>query len=166
MLRGKIICPKCGEYGRLENQKDDKYRINHDYNENGHVTHDRCYLGSLSKAVTNLERVNAVRDDLLEPSLLLEIKSAIKKERAEHLKKIQESDYATLISRIIDLSRNFGTWNSERHKLTKQATCPFCRKNIQYEFVRIGPFRNARKNIESFSIGKGSDSKTSVMREN
>jgi len=165
MLRGKIICCKCGEYGRLENQKDDKYRINHDYNENGHVIHDRCYLGSLSKAVTNLERVNAVRDDILEPTLLSEIKSAIKKERAEHAKKIQESDYATLISRIIDLSRNFGTWKSERHKLTKQDTCPHCKKNIQYEFTRIGPLMDARKNIENFSIEKGSVYKTSRMRE-
>jgi len=165
MLRGKIICPKCGEYGRLENQKDDKYRINHDYNENGHVIHDRCYLGSLSKAVTNLQRVHAVRDDILELPLLSEIKSAIKKERAEHVKKIQESDYATLISRIIDLSRNFGTWKSERHKLTKQDTCPHCSKTIQYEFERIGPFRDVKKNIENFSIGKGSDSKTSRMRE-
>ena len=165
MLRGKIICSKCGEYGRLESQKDDKYRVNHDYNENGHVVRDRCYLGSLSKAVSNLQRVNAVRDDLLEPTLLSEIKSAIKMERAEHLKKIKDSDYATLITRIIDLSRNFGTWKSERHKLTKQDTCPHCSKTIQYEFERIGPFRDAKKNIESFSIEKGSDSKTSRMRE-
>ena len=165
MLRGKIICSKCGEYGRLESQKDDKYRVNHDYNENGHMIRNRCYLGSLSKAVSNLENVNAVRDDILEPTLLSEIKSAIKMERAEHLKKIQDSEYATLITRIIDLSRKFGTWKSETHKLTKQDTCPHCKKNIQYEFTRIGPLRDAKKNIENFSIEKGSVYKTSRMKE-
>ena len=127
-MRRKIICPKCGEYGRLEIQKDDKYRINHDIMSKGQKKPARCYLGSLEKALKNLKSVSSVRDDLLDPTLLSEITSAIKNDRKEHVKKIHESEYGTLIARIIQLSKNFGTWNSERHKLTKQATCPYCTK--------------------------------------
>jgi len=165
-LRRKIICPICGEYGRLEIQKDDKYRINHDIMSKGLKKPARCYLGSLEKALKNLTSVSEVRDDLLNPDLLAEIKSSIKNDRKEHVKKIHDSEYGTLITRIIELSKNFGTWKSDRHKLTKQASCPHCTKRIQYEFVRVGPFRSVKKNIESFSIGKGSVYKTSPMREN
>ena len=160
-MRRKIVCPRCGEYGRLELQSDDKYRVNHDRIEKS----KRCYLGSLEKALRNLSSVSDVRDDLLNPDLLAEIKLAIKKERKEHFKKIQDSEYGSLIARIIQLSKNFGRWKSDRHKLTKQASCPFCKKNIQYEFVRVGPYRSAKKNIEDFSIGKGSVYKTSGMSE-
>jgi len=160
-MRGKIICPKCRKYGRLERQIEDKYRVNHD--SKGIIK--RCYLGSLEKALSNLTSVSVVRDDFIEPSLVSELKSAIKKERAEHSKRINDSEYGSLIASVIHSSRMFGRWKSDTHKLTKQDTCPHCKKNIQYEFTRIGPFRSAKKNIENFSIGKGSVYKTSGMRE-
>lgn len=160
-MRRKIICPNCGEYGRLEIQSKDKYRVNHDSTEKS----KRCYLGSLERALKNLSSVSDVRDDLLNPDLLAEIKLAIQKERKEHFKRIHESEYGTLIARIIQLSKNFGTWKSDRHKLTKQDSCPHCSKRIQYEFVRVGPYRSPKKNIEEFSIEKGSVYKTSGMSE-
>jgi len=164
-MRGKITCPNCKEFGKLELQNGDKYRVNHDHMVNGQRVRDRCYLGSLGKAISNLESVSDVRDDILDPVLLSEIKSAIKEEKAEHNEKIKESEYGTLISSIIKLSNDFGLWKSDRHKLTKQDTCPHCSKNIQYEFVRVGPYQSPKKNIESFSIEKGSVYKTSRMKE-
>lgn len=165
-MRGKIICPYCGEFGRLEIQREDKYRVNHDRIEKGKKTTNRCYLGSLTKAIKNIISVSRVRSDIVDPGLLSEIASVMDKERKEHLEKIHDSDYGTLIARIIQLSRNFGTWKSKTHYLTKQGKCPHCHKRIQYKFTRIGPHRSPKKDIGSFYIEKGVEEKTSWMSEN
>ena len=125
----------------------------------------RCYLGSLEKALRNLTSVSMVRHDIVDPILVSELKSAISEERKEHAKKIKNSGYGTLISAIIQASKKYGLWKSDTHKLTKQDTCPHCKGNIQYEFERIGPHQSLKKNITSFSISKGSGSKTSRMKE-
>jgi len=78
---GKIICPKCGEFGRLENQSGSIYRINHDVMKKGKKSRWRCYLGSLSKSLVNLKSIAVVRDDLIDPGLISEIEQAITKNR-------------------------------------------------------------------------------------
>jgi len=164
-LSENVICPRCNEYGKLENHDKDYYRINHDKMSKGLRKVKRCYLGSLEKALKNLTSVSIVRDDILDPVLVSELKDAISEERKEHAKKIKDSEYGSLITSIIQASRKFGHWKSVRHRLTKQDTCPYCKKNIQYEFTRIGPLRPPKKNIENFTIGKGSVYKTSRMKE-
>jgi len=104
-LRGKIICPKCGEIGRLELQSEDKFRINHDYMKNGVRENNRCYLGSLSKSLINLVNASETRPDFLEPILIDELKSKINP-RQNILNEIKDSAYATLIARLIDLSHD------------------------------------------------------------
>lgn len=165
-MRGKIICPYCVHFGRLEIQRGDIYRVNHDRMEKGKKIVRRCYLGSLTKAIRNIISVSRVRGDIVDPTLLSEIESAMGKKRKEHDQKIHDSDYGTLIAEIIHLSRNFGIWKSKTHHLTKQGNCPHCHERIQYRFVRIGPYRSAKKNITSFDIEKGVEEKTSWMSEN
>jgi len=160
-LSEKVICPRCNEYGKLENQDKDYYRINHDKMSKGLRKVKRCYLGSLGKALKNLTSVSIVRDDLIDPTLVSELKAAIIEERKEYEKKIKDSEYGSLIASIIQASRDFGLWNSETHK----DTCPHCKKNIQYEFTRIGKYQSLKKNITRFSTVKGSVYKTSRMKE-
>jgi len=164
-LSENVICPRCNEYGKLENHHKDYYRINHDKMSKGLRKVKRCYLGSLKKALRNLTSVSMIRDDILDPVLVSELKDAISEERKEHTKKIKDSEYGTLISAIIQASKKYGHWKSDTHKLTKQDNCPHCKKTIQYEFERIGPYQRLKKNITSFSIGKGSVYKTSRMKE-
>jgi len=163
-LRRKIICPECGEYGRLEIQSSDKYRINHDKVSKGHKKPQRCYLGSLSKSLAKIKAVSEVRDDIIDPALLSELEASIKKERKEHWEEIENSAYGTLIARIIQLSQKLGSgWSSKSHHLVKQDFCPFCNQRIQHRFVRMGELKENRYNITQYGIEKGSAYRTSWM---
>jgi len=162
---GKIICPKCGEFGRLEIQSGSIYRINHDIMEKGKKSRFRCYFGSLSKALANLKNIATVRDDIIDPGLISEIEQAVKKNRKRHLKEIKNSEYGTLIARIIQLSSKMGYgWGSKRHSLVKQDVCPHCKKRIQHRFQRIGELKDGKYNIEHYGIEVGTKGYTSVMK--
>jgi len=161
---GKVICPACGEFGRLEIQSGSIYRINHDVMEKGKKHPRRHYLGSLSKSLTNLKNVMATRDDLVDPGLVSKIERIVKEDRKEHLENIKNSEYGTLITRIIELSSKLGfRWSSKRHYLVKQDLCPHCKKKIQHRFHRIGELRDGKYNIEQYSIEDGTKEYTSIM---
>jgi len=161
---GKVICPACGEFGRLENQSGSIYRINHDVMKKGKKYPHRHYLGSLSKSLTNLKNVMVTRDNLVDPGLVSEIERIVKEDRKEHLEKIKTSEYGTLITRIIDLSSKLGFgWSAKRHYLVKQDLCPHCKKKIQHRFHRIGELRDGKYNIEQYSIEDGTKEYTSIM---
>jgi len=161
---GKIICPRCGEFGRLEIQSGSIYRINHDIMKKGKKWSERCYLGSLLKSLMNLKNVAAVRDDIIDPGLISEIEQVVKKNRKRHLEEIKNSEYGTLIARIIQLSSKMGYgWGSKRHRLVKQDICPHCKKRIQHRFQRIGELKDGKYNIEHYSIEDGVKGYTSIM---
>lgn len=161
---GKLICPTCGEYGRLEIQKGSIYRINHDVMKGGKKHPRRHYLGSLSKSLTNLRNVAAIRDDLIDPGLISEIGRVVKEDRKEHLDKIKNSEYGTLITGIIGLSSRLGFgWSSKRHYLVKQDLCPHCKMRIQHRFHRIGELKDGKYNIEHYNIEIGTKEYTSIM---
>ena len=162
--KGKVICPTCGEFGRLEIQSGSIYRINHDVVERGKKYPKRHYLGSLSKSLANLRNVMATRDDLVDPGLISEIERVVKEDREEHLEKIKTSEYGTLIARIIEFSSKLGfRWSSKRHYLVKQDLCPHCHKRIQHRFHRIGELSGGKYNIEQYSIEAGIKEHTSIM---
>jgi len=162
---GKIICPKCGEFGRLEVQTGSIYRINHDVMKKGKKSRFRCYFGSLSKSLENLKRISITRDDIIDPGLISELELVIEKNRKEHFEKIKNSDYGTLIAKITRLSQILGLgWGSKRHYLVKQDGCPHCHKPIQHRFERIGELKDGKYNIDHYSIEKSSPDHTSRMK--
>lgn len=161
---GKLICPRCGEYGRLEIQKGSIYRINHDVMKGGKKYPYRHYLGSLPKSLTNLRNVAATRDDLIDPGLISKIERVVREDRKEHFEKIKNSEYGTLIARIIQLSSKLGFgWSSKRHYLVKQDICPHCKNRIQHRFQRIGELKDGKFNIEQHNIEVGNKEYTSIM---
>jgi len=165
-LRGKIICPECGEIGRLEIQSGDKYRVNHDKMKQGIRISNRCYLGSISKHIKNLESASRTREDLLDPILIEELNAELNDRNKIH-EEIQNSPYATLIARIIHLSKKFSFgWSSEKHYLVKQATCPYCTQRIAVRFIRIGKnpdYTDGKYNVEKLDLEKGNYGYTSYF---
>ena len=134
--------------------------------KNGVSTLDRCYLGSLSKSLINIINASETRPDFLEPILIDELESKINL-RQNILDEIKDSPYATLIARLIVLSRklSFG-WSGERHYLIKQASCPHCTKRIAIRFIRIGnnpDYNDGKYNIERLDIEKGNSELTSYF---
>ncbi len=165
-MRGKIICPKCGEIGRLEPQSKDKFRINHDKMKDGVMYAQRCYLGSLSKSIKNLINTSETRPDILEKLLVEELESYFNV-RSDILNEIKDSPYATLIARTIQLSQHLGYgWSKVRHRLVKQDNCPYCKKRISVKFIRIGEnpdYNKGKYNIADLKIEKGKKSHTSYF---
>jgi len=165
-LRGKIICPTCGEIGVLENQSGDKYRINHDRMKKGVRKSSRCYLGSLTKSLINLKNASDTRPDILESELIKELESKVNP-RQNILKEIENAPYATLIARLIQLSTKLKSgWSNERHHLVKQAKCPYCTRRISIRFRRIGKnpdYSEGKYNIENLDIEKGNKAHTSYF---
>jgi len=77
---------------------------------------------------------------------------------------IKNSEYGTLIARIIQLSSKMGYgWGSKRHHLVKQGVCPHCKKRIQHRFQRIGELKDGKYNIEHYGIEDGVKGYTSIM---
>ena len=166
-LRGKIICTKCGEIGTLEIQSKDKFRVNHDKMKNGVLYPKRCYLGSLSKHITNLKAASHIREDLIDPILVEELSNTLNS-REKILEEIKNSSFATLIITLIKLSKKLGTgWRNESHFLVKQARCPHCTKRIAVRFVRIGKnprYGYGEYNIEHLDIERGDSGYTSGFK--
>jgi len=166
-LRGKVICTECGKIGRLEIQSKDKFRVNHDKMENGVLYQNRCYLGSLSKHITNLKAVSKNREDLIDPILVEELSNTLNS-REQIQEEIKNSSFATLITNMIQLSKKLGTgWSNETHFLVKQASCPHCTKRIAVRFVRIGKnphYSHGKYNIEHLDIERGISEYTSHFK--
>ena len=165
-MRGKIICPKCGELGRLELQSKDKFRVNHDKMKDRVRHTQQCYLGSLSKSIKNLINASKTRPDILEKLFVDELESNLNV-RSDILNKIKDSAYATLIARTIQLSQHLGYgWSKVKHRLVKQDNCPYCKKRIAVKFIRIGEnpdYHKGKYNIENIDIQKGNKSHTSYF---
>ena len=126
---------------------------------------NRCYLGSFSKSLINLINASKTRSDILEGSLTEELEDI--KTRKNILDEINDSSYATLIARIIQLSQKLKPgWSSEKHYLIKQANCVYCKKKLSVRFVRIGnnpDYTEGKYNIEKLDIKKGKKSLTSYF---
>jgi len=167
-MRGKVFCYECSAIGTLEMYRKGYFRANHDKMKNGVKTPKRCYFGSLSKTLKKFKKISKIRDDVIDPSFLVELEQAGLKDDVEYRisKEIENSGLSNLIARVLELSKMLGDgWSDKTHYLVKQDNCPHCRKQIQYRFRRIGPYNSTKKNIDSFSIEKGSNLRTSWMDE-
>ena len=69
-----------------------------------------------------------------------------------------------MLAWVLFLAKRLGSgWKSKKHYLTKQDTCKYCGKQIQYRFTRIGE-EPELFNIGRFNVEKGSNLRTSWMR--
>jgi len=105
----------------------------------------KCHLGSGSKLIDKLEIISKNRPDVIDPSLLAEIKDNLPKGFKKG-KPIIESKYiADLIMRIFELSKNLGNgWNSLYSNSSyswNKTKCPHCDQDVSLFIMKRG---NAR----------------------
>ncbi len=159
----KVRCPKCLEVGYLTLDKGRTFRVTHNVKtKSGKWKPVHHNLGSIEKAMKRLEAVSQIRDDLMSAALLL----MIKKRKILDLKNYDEKvpEDLEMLAWVLFLAKRLGPgWKSKKHYLTKQDTCKYCGRQIQYRFTRIGE-EPELFNIDRFDIEKGSNIKTSWMR--
>jgi hypothetical protein len=167
-MRGRIICPKCGLIGRLEVARKDYYRINHDQIRFDGKSILRCYLGSLKTSYRTIMAVSQTRPDIIDPTLLEHVNQTDVKKLLERKKideEVENSGFATLIANLIHIGKRLGSgWNSEAHHLVKGDNCPYCKKRIQFRFIRIGSLKDNKFTVTDFSVQKRSHGLTRSMR--
>jgi len=141
----QVICYVCGGWGYLT--KDGKYyKVTHNRRvKKGEWTTKKCHLGSGKKTLTKLRLIAENNPDVIEPGILKEIEDNLPKSfEQEYSEKLESSGVATLITKVLELSKSLGEgwislykarfhdWNWSKCHWSK---CPYCDQRVGVVFL-------------------------------
>jgi len=133
-MNSKIHCFVCDSNGYLT--KEGKYyKVVHNVRiSKGNWKTRKCHLGSASKLLDNLDYISEKRPDVLDPSLLTEIKDNLPRTFRKGKTTIENNYVANLIMRVFELSKNLGKgWKSLYNKeyfSWNKSKCPHCDQKV------------------------------------